>query len=171
MDFGWSATERDLYERTMRFVQDRFGCEKSGSSARGSASKHAFDREAWRRLGEFGLLGLCAPEPFGLGLSALATAHAMEAFGRGCDDMGFVFSAAAHLFTAVMPIAEHGSDTLRQAMLPRLCSGEWVGANAITEPHAGSDAFALVTTATRDGDSYVFDISLQGENETVFFDI
>ncbi|HEY5945117.1 MAG TPA: acyl-CoA dehydrogenase family protein [Kofleriaceae bacterium] len=155
MDFGWSATERDLYERTMRFVQDRLGHKMSSSSARGPASD--FDREAWRRLGEFGLLGLCAPEPFGLGLSALATAHAMEAFGRSCDDMGFVFSAAAHLFTAVMPIAEHGSDALRQAMLPRLCSGEWVGANAITEPDAGSDAFALRTRATRDGDSYVLD--------------
>lgn len=155
MDFGWSAMERDLYERTLRFARDRLGHKKGGASARGSASGHDFDREAWRRLGEFGMLGVCAPEPFGLGMPAVTTAHAMEAFGHGCNDMGFVFSAAAHLFTAVMPIAEHGSDALRQAMLPRLCSGEWVGGNAITEPEAGSDAFALSTSAIRDGDSYV----------------
>src|SRR5262245_29035662 len=141
MDFGWSDTQRDLYARTLRFAEQL-------------AVDRGFDRAAWRTSGEFGLLGLCAPAP-GLGLDALTTAYAMEAFGRGSREMGFVFAAAAHLFAAVMPIAESGSPSLRAAMLPRLCSGEWVGANAITEPDAGSDAFALKTHAVRDGDSYV----------------
>jgi alkylation response protein AidB-like acyl-CoA dehydrogenase len=61
----------------------------------------------------------------------------------------------AHLFACAMPIALNASQELKAATLPRLASGEWIGANAITEAEAGSDVFALKTTATRDGDSYV----------------
>src|SRR5207249_2858273 len=64
-------------------------------------------------------------------------------------------SIAAHLFACVMPIAEHGTADQRRRLLPRLCSGEWIGANAITEAEAGSDVFALSARATRDGDGWV----------------
>jgi alkylation response protein AidB-like acyl-CoA dehydrogenase len=79
----------------------------------------------------------------------------VEGFARGCSDMGLVFAACAHLFACAMPIAEHGDEELKARVLPRLASGDWVAANAITEADAGSDVFALQTTAVRDGDRYL----------------
>ncbi len=149
MDFGWSEQQDDLYGRTLAFARAQLGARGGGG---------AFPLEAWRRAGEFGLLGLSVPERYrGLGLDALTTARAVEAFGRGCADGGFVFSACAHLFACAMPIALHGDDALKARVLPRLASGQWVGANAITEAEAGSDVTALKATATRDGAGYVLD--------------
>jgi alkylation response protein AidB-like acyl-CoA dehydrogenase len=68
--------------------------------------------------------------------------------------MGVVFSAAAHLFACAMPIAEHGTQALKARVFPGLCSGELVGANAITEPGAGSDVTALQCRAIPEGDGY-----------------
>jgi alkylation response protein AidB-like acyl-CoA dehydrogenase len=152
MDFRWSEAQQALYEETQAFACDRLRMpEETGESvAFGPAS------ERWSLMGERGLLGMCAPERYGgLGLDALSTACAMEALGTGCDDMGLIFSAAAHLFACVMPLAEYGSDALKLRLLPSLCSGAAIGANAITEAEAGSDAFSLRTTARRDGDAYV----------------
>ncbi len=149
MDFAWSEAQRDLYQRTLTFARAQLG--------RG-AGERRFPVEEWRRAGEFGLLGLSLPERYrGLGLDALTTARAVEAFGRGCRDGGLVFSASAHLFACAMPILRHGGEALRARVLPKLATGEWVGANAITEAEAGSDAFALKTTAVRDGDGYLLD--------------
>ncbi|MFG1954581.1 acyl-CoA dehydrogenase family protein [Micromonospora sp. NPDC048830] len=117
-----------------------------------------FSRQKWRRCGEFGLLGLSLPERWGgLGLDSLSTALAIEAFARGHEDMGLVFSACAHLFACAMPIAVHGTDSVRDEVLPKLGSGEWIAANAITEAEAGSDVYAMRATAVRDGDRYVLD--------------
>jgi alkylation response protein AidB-like acyl-CoA dehydrogenase len=149
MDFGWSDSQRDLYQRTWAFARDRLGRE---------IGAHSFPVAEWRAAGEMGLLGLSLPERHGgLGLDALTTAYAVEAFGRGCRDGGLVFSAAAHLFACAMPIARFADDALRERWLPKLASGEAIGANAITEAEAGSDVFALKTTAVRDGSSYVLD--------------
>src|SRR6185436_5038455 len=83
------------------------------------------------------------PEEFGgAGLDALTTARVLEALGRGSGDLGLCFSIAAHLFACVMPIVRHGSADAKRRLLPKLCSGEWIGANAITEDGAGSDVFA-----------------------------
>ena len=90
-----------------------------------------------------------AKEYGGEGCGFLETAHAAEAFGRGAPDMGLVFAALAHLFACGMPIAEYGDEQLRQEMLPRLSAGEWIGANAITEEDAGSDATRLATRAEK----------------------
>jgi alkylation response protein AidB-like acyl-CoA dehydrogenase len=99
---------------------------------------------------------LSVPKEYGgEGCGFLATARAVEAFGRGAPDMGLIFAAMAHLFACAMPIVEHGDEEVRHKMLPRLSSGEWVGANAITEEGAGSDVTRLTTRAERDGDAYV----------------
>jgi L-prolyl-PCP dehydrogenase len=143
MDFSWSATQQELYDRSLEFAR---GLDRGDETI-----------EARRaRCGEFGLFGLCAPEAHGgLGLDALTTARVLEAFGRGTRDTGLLFSAAAHLFAAVMPIVEHGTPELRERLLPAMCAGERIGANAITEPEAGSDAFALTARAERDGGDYM----------------
>lgn len=156
MDFSWSPEEEELYRRARDFSS------KPRSSA--ATPRGDFPRALWSEWGEFGFLGLCVPEvSSGMGLSATATARTVEAFGYGCADTGLVFSALAHLFACAMPIAEHGSAEQRSTLLPRLVRGEAIGANAITEADAGSDVFALKTSARREGEHYV----LTGEKSYV----
>jgi alkylation response protein AidB-like acyl-CoA dehydrogenase len=151
MDFSWTSEQEELYERALAFARAKL-------IAEGKRSEEEFPRELWRRCGEFGFLGLPVPERHGgLGLDTLTAARVMEALGRGCLDTGLVFSVGAHLFACVMPTLEGGDDAQKARYLPRLCSGEWVGANAISEPEAGSDVFALKMRAVREGDGYVLD--------------
>lgn len=82
-------------------------------------------------------------------------ARVVEALGQGCDDVGVVFAACAHMFACMAPIVEYGSDELCAHVMPRLTTGEWIGANAITEAESGSDVSNLRTYARRDGDCYV----------------
>ena len=147
MDFAWTAEDNDRYERGLTYAREQLG---------GVPASSTVSREHWESAGRFGFLGLSAPERVGgLGLGALGTARVLEALGKGCDDMGFVFSVCAHLLACVMPIVDAGTPAQQDRFLPKLVSGEWVGANAITEAEAGSDAFALRTRAVRDGDRYV----------------
>jgi L-prolyl-PCP dehydrogenase len=147
MNFDWSATDRELYERAAEFARSL----DATSTASGSQAP-----ANWRRSADFGLVGLSLPIEFGGGgFGALTTAHVVEAFGRHCSNGGLLFSASAHLFACAMPIFEYGDAALKQSLLPKLASGEFVGANAITESEAGSDVAALRTTAVRDGDDYV----------------
>jgi alkylation response protein AidB-like acyl-CoA dehydrogenase len=154
MDFAWSKQQSELYDRTLAFARARL--DNAGLVKR--EHDRRFSMEGFRQCGDHGLTGLSIPEAHGgMGLDALTTAYTIEAFGRGCLDMGLVFSVSAHLFACAMPIALNGSEQLKAAVLPRLASGAWIGANAITEAEAGSDAFALKTTAVRDGDAYMLD--------------
>lgn len=151
MNFDWTPTEEELYSRIVEFCRARLN-DDVGVRDR----EHRFGAEQWRACGKMGLLGLSIPERNGgMGLSALSTARMVEAFGCGCEDMGLVFSAAAHLFACAMPISDFGEEPLQRRLLPGLARGALIGANAITEAEAGSDVFALRTTARRDGDHYV----------------
>lgn len=149
MDFSWTDEQNSLYHTILHNTQEKLNDETPRRSS-------FWTRSQWALCGELGLLGLCVPKQYqGSGLGALDTARAIEAFGRGCKDMGLVFSAAAHLFASTMPLAEHGGDEAKEAFLPGLCSGRLIGANAITEQDAGSDVFALKTSAVLDGKSYI----------------
>lgn len=152
MDFSWSDTQSSLYDAALAFAREKLATKDRAAHA------HQLPRALWDRCGEFGLLGMSAPAAHGgMGLDALTTAHVLEAFGRGCTDTGLLFGVAAHLFACVMPIADHAAPAFRERVLPQLCSGRWVGANAITEAGAGSDVFTLAATARRDGDDYILD--------------
>lgn len=145
MDFGWSKAQCGAYDRILELTGD-WPDDRPAS----------LTRDQWRRCGEAGILGYSVPAEYGGGGHGFVdTARAMEAFGLGCPDMGLVFSSLAHLFACAMPIAEHAGEEVRDRILPRLCSGEWIGANAITEEAAGSDVTALTATARRDGDDFV----------------
>ncbi|MDQ7031080.1 MAG: acyl-CoA dehydrogenase family protein [Ardenticatenia bacterium] len=112
--------------------------------------------DLWHKLGDMGLLGLPLPEEYGgLGAGALTTAIAMEAVAEGGADAGLLLSWGAHLILCAVPIWKVGNAQQRRTYLPRLASGAWVGAFALTEPEAGSDAASLRTTAKRHGDFYV----------------
>ncbi len=145
MDFGWSDEQSREYNRILEATREHFSEPCEGF----------WTREQWRKVGELGLLGLSVPKEYGgSGYDALTTARLYEAFGRGSADLGIVFSAAAHLFACAMPIVEHGSEDLKQALLPKMCSGEWVATNAITEVDAGSDVSKVATVAKKGDDGY-----------------
>jgi alkylation response protein AidB-like acyl-CoA dehydrogenase len=150
MDFAWTASQREFYDGVLRFARAHLNQDVLARDR-----ERRFAAAEWRRCGEFGLLGLCVPAEYGgSGFDHLSTALALEALGRGCEDMGLVFAVAAHTLAVARPIAEAGGDGLKRRVLPRLCSGEWIAANAITEAEAGSDVFALRTRSERVGDGY-----------------
>lgn len=153
MDFDWTDSERDLYAQTVRFGRDQLPSARALREAGVPGLRRAF-----AQCGEHGLLGAGVPVHYGgLGQTALGTARLMEALGYGCDDTGLVFALAAHAFACTMPIYDGGDETLRARLLPALCAGTSIGANAITESGAGSDVHALKTRARREGDDYVLD--------------
>jgi alkylation response protein AidB-like acyl-CoA dehydrogenase len=118
--------------------------------------KSAFSRELWKKCAEFGIQGSAFPERYG-GLDAdiFQTMLLMEGLGYGCKDSGLLFALNGQMWTVQMPILRFGTEAQKDRYLPRLCGGELIGANGVTEPNAGSDAFSMATTATRDGDFYV----------------
>jgi alkylation response protein AidB-like acyl-CoA dehydrogenase len=152
MDFSWTSEQVELYNTTLSQVRDTLNIADSLFLL----ARQSWTRTQWRLCGTLHLLGLSIPETYGgKGYDALTTACAIEAFGRGCENMGLVFSAAAHLFACAMPITEYGDDAIKDRLLPGLSSGALIGANAITETDAGSDVFALKTRAIREGDIYI----------------
>jgi len=145
VDFDWNPRQRAAQSAVRDAIRDAFG-EPTDRREKESF----FTREEWHTLGDLGLLGLCLPVEYGGGgLGALETAGLIEAFGRACDRTGLVFAASAHLFACAVPIAEFGSDALRERLLPGLASGELVAGNAMTETDAGSDVSHLATVAER----------------------
>lgn len=149
MDFGWSEEQRGLHAEALRFGKAHLAAPSRSAAAEGW-------RKSWTALGEFGALGLSVSEVYGgMGLDALTTARVYEGLAEGGEDLGVLFSSAAHLFACVMPIVMHGDEPMRDRYLPRLSSGALVGANAATEAEAGSDIYAMKARAVRDGDEYV----------------
>lgn len=115
-----------------------------------------FNRDGWRKCAARGLMALPIPKEWGgLGEDAVTTVAALEGLGYGCRDNGLWFSINAHLWGCSIPVLTFGTEAQRRAYLPRLSSGEWIGALAMSERDAGSDAYSLKTSATRDGDTYV----------------
>ena len=105
-------------------------------------------------LAELGLMGLTVPEEHGgAGMGNLALCVVLEELNRGCASTGVTVSVHNSLVGA--PIRRHGSPEQQAAWLPRIASGEALGAYCLTEANAGSDAASLATTAVRDGDDWV----------------
>jgi alkylation response protein AidB-like acyl-CoA dehydrogenase len=107
-----------------------------------------------RKLGELGFLGMLLPEDVGgLGLDSLSYLLALEEIAAADASTAVLMSVHNSLPTRM--ILNFGSDAQRKHFLPRMASGEWLGAFALSEPDAGSDASAVTTQAVRDGDSWV----------------
>ena len=151
MDFGWSEEQTQLKQAIVDLARKELN---DGLLER---DKHAeFNLDGWKKLAAFGIHGLPIPVEYGgMGTDALTTVGVLESLGYGCKDNGLVFSVNAHMWTASMPILGFGTEEQKRKYLPRLCSGELIGGNAMTEPGSGSDAFSLKTTAERRGDKYV----------------
>jgi L-prolyl-PCP dehydrogenase len=146
-----SDEQHRLQESAIAFARQALSCDVIAADA-----AETFNLDGWWRCAEFGVLGMPIPEQhggLGLGLSALLAV--MEGLGYGTRDQGLLFSLNAHLWTNSIPILQYGTDRQRAAYLPGLSNGSLIGANAASEPDAGSDIFSLRTRAVRDGDSYV----------------
>jgi isovaleryl-CoA dehydrogenase len=115
-----------------------------------------FPREIFLRLGELGALGVLAPEEYGgSGGDYFLATLIMEELARVSGSVALSF--AAHSVLCIGAIARDASAEQKQRVLPALCSGEKMGAWALTEPGAGSDALGLCTRALDKGDHYVLD--------------
>lgn len=150
MDFSFTEEQVMLRDSIVRFAASELNDDLVDRDR-----DEAFSREAWRRCGQMGLLGLPAPESFG-GSNAdpLTCAVALEALGYACRDGGLVFSVCAHVLACVVPVWQHGSEAQKDRFLTGLCDGTLVGAHAITEPGSGSDTFSMRTRATREADGW-----------------
>jgi alkylation response protein AidB-like acyl-CoA dehydrogenase len=115
-----------------------------------------WDQGVWEKVADFGLAGLPVPTEYGgSGADVLTTGLALEALSYGGMDAGLNLSLGAHLTIGAMPIALHGTEEQKQRWLPKMASGESIGAFAITEPEAGSDTAGMKTAARREGDTFV----------------
>lgn len=113
-----------------------------------------FNLELFRKLGDLGLLGVTVPEEFGgSGMDALAAVIVHEELSA--VDPGFALAYLAHSMLTVNNFYMNASDEQRARILPKLCTGEWVGCMAMSEPHVGTDVLGMLTTAVKDGDEYV----------------
>ncbi len=148
MDFSLTAADRQQWEAARRLASEHLspvvpavGCERAG-----------FDQAGWRRLGEFGLFQADLRDP---GSSFRRAAHLLEACGTGGADRGLLFAAGAHIFGCLWPLIQLGTPAQHTHWVPRLGTGEQIGALAITEPEAGSAISALATTVTSEGDEVI----------------
>ena len=113
--------------------------------------KEQFNIELFRELGDLGLLGITVPEEYGgAGLDAVAATIAHEELSY--SDVGFALAYLAHSMLFVNNLAYNGSEEQKTRILPKVCSGEWIGAMAMSEPDAGTDVLGLSTTAERNAD-------------------
>jgi isovaleryl-CoA dehydrogenase len=144
-----SAEERDLAEAARKFAR-----KEVTPVVESMDREDKFPREVFRRLGEDGYLAPTIPTEYGgLGLSYRAQAIILEEIARVSPALALSVGAHSNLFAD--NVARNGTPAQRERFLPKIASGEEVGALALTEPDAGSDAVAISTRAVREGDSYL----------------
>jgi butyryl-CoA dehydrogenase len=149
MDF--ELTEEQQMIRKM--VRD-FAEKEIAPIAKETDAEEKFPWETIRKMAALGFLGLPFPEEYGgAGADNVSLAIAMEEIARVCGSTAITLDA--HTSLCCEPIYLFGSEAQKQKYLPRLYSGEWIGAFGLTEPAAGSDAGGTKTRAVRDGDEWV----------------
>ena len=122
--------------------------------ATGIDREHRFPEESVRAAAEAGLLGVLIPREYGgVGLDALAFAICIEELAQACASTSVIVDV--HTSVGSEPILLFGTEEQKRKWLPRLASGELLGAFALTEPASGSDAASLTTSVSRHGNGYV----------------
>ncbi len=151
MEFSFSEEQMMFKDQVMRFARKEITPRSMEHDLKGE-----FDFHAFRKLGEFGILGLHFPEELGGSAADVVTSTvAGEALGEAGVDGGLTLSYGAHTFLCADTIFAHGTDAQRQKYIPALASGEWIGCMGLTEPGAGSDVASITTRAEKKGSGYV----------------
>jgi isovaleryl-CoA dehydrogenase len=148
-DFGLGEDVDMLRSTVARFSHDQIA-----PRADEIDRQNVFPRDLWPRLGALGVLGITVEEEYGgSGLGYLSHCVAMEEISRGSAAVGLSYGAHSNL--CVNQISRNGSAEQKKRYLPKLVSGEHVGALAMSEPNSGSDVVSMRTRADRRGDRYV----------------
>lgn len=151
MEFSFTPEQLMFKEQVLRFAQKEIVPRAQEHDLKGE-----FDFQSFRKLGEFGILGLHFPEELGGSNADVVTSTlAGEAMGEAGVDGGLTLSYGAHTFLCADTIFAHGTEAQRAKYIPKLASGEWIGCMGLTEPGAGSDVASITTRAARRGDRYI----------------
>ena len=153
---AWSGFDFGLGEDTdmLRHSVSSFAQDKIAPRADEIDRSNTFPRELWPQMGELGLLGITVEEKWGgTGLGYLDHCVAMEEISRASGSIGLSYGAHSNL--CVNQIRRNGSNDQKKRYLPKLISGEHVGALAMSEPNSGSDVVSMRTRADKKGSHYI----------------
>ena len=147
--YGLTEEQQQLQEMVREFAQ------REVAPLAAEIDEHErFPKETFEKLAKLGLMGIPVPEEYGgAGSDTLSYILAVEELAKVCGSTGLSF--AAHTSLGSMPLVYFGTEAQKKKWLPYVASGQYMGSWALTEPQAGSDASRQLTTAVRDGDSYV----------------
>ena len=149
MDFHLSKEHEMLRKMYREFAQNEVK-----PLAEEIDEEERFPEETVKKMAKLGMMGIYFPKEYGgAGADVLAYSMAVEELAKVCGTTAVVVSAHTSLCCA--PIFENGTEEQKKKYLPKLCSGEWIGAFGLTEPNAGTDASGQQTTAVLEGDHYV----------------
>jgi alkylation response protein AidB-like acyl-CoA dehydrogenase len=148
VDFELSAEQKEIQALAREFAEREIE-----PHAAEWDRDHTFPREVFAKLAELGLMGTCIPEEYGgAGTDFLSYILVLEELSRA--DAGVGVTVAVHTSAVTLPILRFGTDEQRSRFVPALARGEHLGAFALTEAEAGSDAASLRTRAEPDGDGW-----------------
>ncbi len=151
MDFAFTKEQLMFKKEVIRFAKKEIV-----PRVREHDLKEKFDFQSFRKMGEFGLLGLHFPEEYGgQGADVITAVLAGEALGEAGVDGGLTLSYGAHTFLCADTLFTNGTKAQRKKYIPKLAGGEWIGCMGLSEPDAGSDVASMTTTAIKQGDTYV----------------
>ena len=140
----------DMLRETVR----RFSEAEIAPRANAIDKNNEFPMDLWQKMGELGVLGITVSEEFGgSNMGYLAHVIAMEEISRASASVGLSYGAHSNL--CVNQISKNGTDEQRSNYLPKLCTGEHIGALAMSEPGAGSDVVSMTLKAEKHGDVFV----------------
>jgi alkylation response protein AidB-like acyl-CoA dehydrogenase len=148
VDFELTQDQKEIQALTRDFAK----AEIEPNAARWDR-EHEFPRDLFAKLAELGLMGACVPEEYGgAGVDFLSYILVLEELSRA--DAGVGVTVAVHTSAVTLPLLAYGTDEQKSRFVPPLARGEHLGAFALTEPEAGSDAGALRTKAEPSGDGW-----------------
>ncbi|MDY5969273.1 MAG: acyl-CoA dehydrogenase family protein, partial [Bacteroidales bacterium] len=149
MDFSLSKTEELFLQMVREFAE-----KEVKPLAAEVDEEERYPIETVQKMGKIGLMGIPIPKEYGgAGGTNMMYGMAVEEISRVCGTTGVILSS--HTSLCANPILEFGTEEQKKKYLPKLASGEWIGAFGLTEPNAGTDAAGQQTTAVLDGDEWV----------------